>query len=117
MRFVVQRAASVGSGGQCWVGYKQDLQPCQLGLMLAVEPSFSVFYESRRLPEFCEAVLSPNQRSHWRWPRDGQMKPNEMRLVSGSIKGLVVSFYLELPCNLSVCIFCNTLAASADAPH
>ena len=78
------------------MGYKQDFRPCQLGLMLAVEPSFSVFYEARRLPEFCEAVLSPNQRQRWRWPRDGSMKPNDMRLVSGCIKGLVVSSLSEI---------------------
>lgn len=93
---VLQRAQSVGSGGQCWVGYKQDFRPCQLGLMLAVEPSFSVFYEAGKVPKFCEKVLSPNHRQQWSWPRDGQMKPNEMRMVNNSIKGLMVSCLSEV---------------------
>lgn len=96
MSVVLQTAQSVGSGGQCWIGYKQDLKPCQMGLMLAVEPSFSVFYESKLLPEFCEAVLSPNDRNQWRWPSNGQMRPNDMRMVDRCIKGLVVCVFSEI---------------------
>jgi hypothetical protein len=94
---LLQRAQSVGSGGQCWVGYKQDLKPCQLGLMLAVEPSFSVFYEPKLLPDYCEAVLSPNERQQWRWPHDGLMRPNDIRQVDKSLKGLTVRASLPAP--------------------
>ena len=91
------------------MGYKQDFRPCQLGLMLAVEPSFSVFYEAGPLQAFCEAVLSPNHRQQWKWPRDGQLKPNEMRMLNGSIKGLVVSCLSEVIFSVSV-MRCQSIA-------
>ena len=41
----VQTAVSVRNGAEAWIGYKQDLRPCQYGLMMSIELKFSVFYE------------------------------------------------------------------------
>lgn len=108
----MQRAQTLGWGGQCWVGYKQDLRPCQLGLMLAVEPCFSVFQEPRPVPEYCEAVLSKNDRNPYRLPNNGPMSPRDIREVERSLKGLTVShpsphrLFCPLP-PLSLCVLCS----------
>jgi Argonaute linker 1 domain len=85
----VQRADAVGSGGEAWIGYKQDLRPCQFGLMLSLEPSFSVFYQGKPVTEFCEAVLTKNAFKPWTWQAD-QLNPQEQKVVSKELKGLVV---------------------------
>lgn len=84
----MQRAESVGQGGEAWIGYKQDLRPCQHGLMLSIEPSFSVFYEGKPVVDYCQAVLSRG-RNEWQWTAD-KLTDREMREVSSNLKGLTV---------------------------
>ena len=50
----MQTADDVGQGGEAWIGYKQDLRPCQFGLSLTLEPSFSVFFQGKPVTEFVE---------------------------------------------------------------
>ena len=61
----VQTAVSVGNGGEAWIGYKQDLRPCQYGLMMSIEPSFSVFYEGLSVVDYTQAVLTKNPMRPW----------------------------------------------------
>jgi hypothetical protein len=83
-----QRAESVGNGGEAWIGYKQDFRPCQYGLMLTIEPSFSVFYEGKAVVDYCQAVLTKG-RQEWQWTAD-MLTDKEMREVSKELKGLTV---------------------------
>jgi Argonaute linker 1 domain len=85
----VQRANEVGSGGEAWIGYKQDLRPCQFGLMLSIEPSFSVFYQGKSVVDYAQAVLTKNARQPWQWTAD-QLTDKEAREVSKELKGLTV---------------------------
>jgi hypothetical protein len=85
----VQRATDVGQGGEAWIGYKQDLRPCQYGLMLTIEPSFSVFYQGKNVVDYCQAVLTKNQRQPWEWSNDFLLD-HEQKECSREIKGLSV---------------------------
>jgi hypothetical protein len=90
----VQKAVSVGGGGESWIGFKQDLRPCQLGLMLSIEPKFSVFYQGSSVLEYAQAVLTtampgyhPN--NPWEW-RNDFLLPQEVHALSKEIKGVMV---------------------------
>jgi hypothetical protein len=86
--YALQHADPVGQGGEAWIGYKQDLRPCQLGLLLSIEPSFSVFYEGKPVADFCQAVLTRG-RQEWQWTSD-RLRPDEQRICSKEIKHLWV---------------------------
>lgn len=85
----MQKATDVGSGGEAWIGYKQDLRPCQFGLMLSIEPSFSVFYEGKNVVDYAQAVLTRDARNPWEWTND-YLLDNEAREVTKELKGLQV---------------------------
>lgn len=86
----MQRADAVGQGGEAWIGYKQDLRPCQFGLMLSIEPSFSVFYQGKPVVDYAQAVLSRG-RTEWQWTAD-KLTDKEQKEVSRELKGLTVRF-------------------------
>ena len=85
----VQKATTVGNGGEAWIGYKQDLRPCQYGLMLSIEPSFSVFFEGKNVVDYAQAVLTKDERRPWEWTND-YLLDNEAREVGKELKGLLV---------------------------
>ena len=91
----MQAAKDVGGGGESWIGYKQDLRPCQLGLMLSIEPKFSVFYQGSNILDYAQAVLTVAMPGHnsfnrpWEWSRD-HLLPQEIRELSKEIKGVKV---------------------------
>lgn len=85
----MQKAVSVGNGGEAWIGYKQDLRPCQFGLMMSIEPSFSVFYEGLSIVDYTQAVLTKNPMRPWEWTNDF-LTPPEQKEISKELKGLVV---------------------------
>jgi Argonaute linker 1 domain len=92
---VVQTAMSVGNGGEAWIGYKQDLRPCQFGLMMSIEPSFSVFYEGLSVVDYTQAVLTKIPTRPWEWTSDF-LTPPEQKEVSKELKGVVVRLYCSL---------------------
>ena len=85
----MQTAVSVGNGGEAWIGYKQDLRPCQYGLMMSIEPSFSVFYEGLSVVDYTQAVLTKNPMRPWEWMNDF-LTPPEQKEISKELKGVVV---------------------------
>lgn len=87
--WLLQTAVSVGNGGEAWIGYKQDLRPCQFGLMMSVEPSFSVFYEGLAVVDYTQAVLTKNPTRPWEWTNDF-LTPAEQKEISKELKGVVV---------------------------
>ena len=89
----MQRADPVGQGGEAWIGYKQDLRPCQMGLMMSIEPSFSVFYQGKPVVDFCQAVLSRG-RNEWQWTAD-QLTDRERLECGRELKGLTVRAPLQ----------------------
>jgi hypothetical protein len=91
----MQRAEAVGQGGEAWIGYKQDLHPCQMGLMLSVEPSFSVFFQGKNVTDYCQAVLTRG-RNEWQWTAD-KLNDRELMECSKQVKGLKV-----LSCDLKI---------------
>lgn len=89
----------MGGGGEGWIGYKQDLRPCQLGLMMSIEPKFSVFYEGSSVLEYTQAVLTTVLPRHsafspWEW-NNAFLLPQEIRELSKEIKGVMVCVYFS----------------------
>ena len=87
----------IGSGGEAWMGVKQDLRPCRFGLGLSIEPSFSVFYEGKSVCEYVEAVLSDGNRKY-QWSASG-MSAADIRNASKELKGLRVCSNVPLANN------------------
>lgn len=103
----VQTAVSVGNGGEAWIGYKQDLRPCRFGLMMSIEPSFSVFYEGLSVVDYTQAVLTKNPRNPWEWTNDF-LTPPEQKEISKELKGVVV----RAPCcTLALACACARISA------
>jgi hypothetical protein len=87
----LQRAEDVGAAGESWIGYKQDLRPCQHGLALTVEPSFSAFHQALPVPEFIATAMSRNRRIRDPWSiRRGVLEGMELRTAEQTIKSLRV---------------------------
>jgi hypothetical protein len=69
------------------MGFKQDLRPCQFGLGLSIEASFSVFYEGRSVIDYIGEVLMRG-RTPYKW--GNTMAPADVKQASKEIRGLTV---------------------------
>jgi hypothetical protein len=71
-----------------------DLRPCQLGLMMSIEPRISVFYEGSTVLDYAQAVLTTvmpgySHNNPWEWRNDFLLPPDVQQL-SKEIEGVMV---------------------------